>query len=92
LVNAIRVIGHVNNGVGGGGIERAVMPVAAAVHLCPPPHRQPGHQHGDTKDDRGKFHAGGAPLHRIIFHKQTPETAVASMVRFLHPSPPKKQH
>jgi hypothetical protein len=33
LINAIRVVGHVDDGVGGGGVKPTVMPVAAAVHL-----------------------------------------------------------
>ena len=71
-------------------IKTPIAPIAAAVHLRPPPRRQAPHQQGDTKDDRRKFHASRAPPHRIIFHKlnSCPETAVASMVRFLRPSPP----
>jgi hypothetical protein len=37
VVNAIRVVGHIDDGAGGG-VERAVMPVAAAVHLRPRGH------------------------------------------------------
>jgi hypothetical protein len=55
VVNAIRVVGHVNHGVGAGGIERAIMPVAAAVHLRLRAHTR---EHRDHRLKKFRFHKG----------------------------------